>query len=83
MSNQCQCKGCRHIEAKVKVNGGCQHDNYWTGIYGTCMACRAEKAESLNKILRDGLEKIAQPTAGIYNPIAIAKQALAEVEKIK
>ena len=24
----------------------CKHDPYWTGCYGTCMICRAEKAES-------------------------------------
>ncbi len=24
----------------------CGHDRYWVGNYGTCMACRADKAEA-------------------------------------
>lgn len=24
----------------------CAHDKYWTTVYGNCMACRADNAES-------------------------------------
>ena len=30
----------------------CGHNSYWTGIYGTCMACAREKAEAEVERLR-------------------------------
>jgi len=42
-------------EAKCK-----DHNDYWKGIYGSCMACRAEKAESERDALAAKLKSAAE-----------------------
>lgn len=44
------CKHCNKIQTRgvqgVLEMSTCIHSPYWIGHYGTCMVCRAEKAES-------------------------------------
>lgn len=46
----------------------CAHDPYWTGIYGSCMACKADSAIELKKInaelvrVVDNLLRVCSPS---------------------
>jgi septal ring factor EnvC (AmiA/AmiB activator) len=41
----CLWDDCERCKRERQMNK-CGHNEYWTGHYGTCMACRSEKAES-------------------------------------
>lgn len=55
----------------------CGHDAYWTGNYGTCMACRAEKAEAALAEARGQAEKFAN---GMIN---LRKENAAQASQIE
>lgn len=38
----------------------CGHDKYWIGNYGTCMACRAERAELLNETSKEAVRQFTE-----------------------
>ena len=60
----------------------CGHNAYWMGTYDTCMACRAEKAESrlqASEGEKEQLEKTVAFWAGKNNE---SRARIAELEKL-
>ena len=59
----------------------CTHDPYWIGNYGTCMVCRAEKAEAELATLKQQLEKAESLPIELAAKLDDAQQQLAEARE--